>query len=203
MSDNYDILKKLGKGSYGTCVLALCRTTGQKVALKLLRKDKTPYRDFLREFQCSRLLAAHPNVVDTYNVAFETVEHFVFAQECAFQGDLFDFIQPRQGLPEKSVKSIARQLMSALSFLHQQRYIHRDVKPENVLVMDTKDWKVKLCDFGMILPTGSMARKTNNSIPYTPPEVTQAFRNEPCRCVLKTLQLRLPLMLTMFLSSFF
>jgi serine/threonine-protein kinase SBK len=76
-------------------VLAKCRHTGTQVALKLLPKTSTKLRDFQREFQLSYFLSPHANIIDTYNVAFETKSSFVFAQEHAALGDLFDAIPPQ------------------------------------------------------------------------------------------------------------
>lgn len=159
-------------------VLARCRHTGTQVALKLLPKSSTKLRDFQREFQLSYFLSPHGNIIDTYNVAFETKSSFVFAQEHAPLGDLFDAIPPQLGMREADAKSVVKQLASALEFMHSKHLVHRDIKPENVLVMTPDFTRVKLMDFGMTRKHGGMVRKTNGSIPYTPPEVCEAVRNE-------------------------
>lgn len=148
------------------------------MALKLLPKSSTKLRDFQREFQLSYFLSPHANIIDTYNVAFETLSSYVFAQEHAPLGDLFDAIPPQVGMREADAKLVARQLASALEFMHSKRLVHRDIKPENVLVMAADFSRVKLMDFGMTRKHGAMVRKTNGSIPYTPPEVCEAVRNE-------------------------
>jgi serine/threonine protein kinase len=82
------------------------------------------------------------------------------------------------GMREADAKSVVKQLASALEFMHSKQLVHRDIKPENVLVMSQDFSRVKLMDFGMTRRHGTMVRKTNGSIPYTPPEVCEAVRNE-------------------------
>ena len=159
-------------------ILAKCRQTGTQVALKLLPKSNTKLRDFQREFQLSYFLSPHASILDTYNVAFETKSSYVFAQEHAPLGDLFDAIPPQLGMRESDAKNVVKQLASALEFMHSKQLVHRDIKPENVLVMAQDFSRVKLMDFGMTRRHGTMVRKTNGSIPYTPPEVCEAVRNE-------------------------
>ncbi|XP_025105958.1 serine/threonine-protein kinase SBK1-like [Pomacea canaliculata] len=178
LKDHYDVERELGRGTYGKVVLARCHQTNTHVALKLLPKTSTKLRDFQREFQLSYFLSPHANIVDTYNVAFETRSSYVFAQEFAPLGDLFDAIPPQLGMSEADAKAVVKQLASALEFMHSKQLVHRDIKPENVLVFSADFSRVKLMDFGMTRKHGAMVRKTNGSIPYTPPEVCEAVRNE-------------------------
>lgn len=178
LKDHYEILQDLGRGTYGKVVLAKCLETGTKVALKVLPKSTTKLREFQREFQYSYFLSPHSNIVDSYNVAFETRSSYVFAQEYAPAGDLFDAIPPQVGMKEKDVKLVIKQVASALEFMHSKQLVHRDVKPENVLIFEQDFNKVKLMDFGMTRKDGTVIRKTNGSIPYTPPEICEAVRNE-------------------------
>ena len=178
LKDHYEILRDLGRGTYGKVVLAKCMETGTHVALKVLPKNSTKLKEFQREFQYSYFLSPHSNIVDTYNVAFETRSSFVFAQEYAPVGDLFDAIPPQIGMNERDVKVVVRQVASALEFMHSKQLVHRDIKPENVLIFEHDFSKVKLMDFGMTRKDGTVIRKTNGSIPYTPPEICEAVRNE-------------------------
>ncbi|ESO85810.1 hypothetical protein LOTGIDRAFT_195744, partial [Lottia gigantea] len=178
IKDHYQVIKELGRGTYGKVLLARCRETNAEVALKVLLKQGTKLRDFRREFKISYFLSPHFNIMDTYNVAFETPTSFVFAQEYAPLGDLFDVIEPQVGMTEDETKLIVKQIGSALDFMHSKQLVHRDIKPENVLVFAPDYSKVKLMDFGMTRQQGSVIRKTNGSIPYTPPEICEAVRNE-------------------------
>lgn len=178
LKEHYDVIKELGKGTYGKAILARCRETKTKVALKILPKSSTKLRDFKREFSVSYFLSPHMNIVDTYNVAFETRTSYVFAQEYSHIGDLFDAITPQIGLSESVAKSVIKQVASALDFMHSKHLVHRDIKPENILRFDKDLTRVKLMDFGMTRKAGTLIRKLNGSIPYTPPEICEAVRNE-------------------------
>ena len=178
LREHYEIEQDLGRGTYGKVVQATCKDTGTKIALKILPKSTTKLRDFQREFNFSYYLSPHMNIVDSYNVAFETKTSFVFALEYVPLGDLFDYIPPQVGMSEQNTKQIIQQISSAVDFMHSKKLVHRDIKPENILVTASDFSRVKLMDFGMTRREGSMVRKTNGSIPYTPPEVCEAVRNE-------------------------
>ncbi|CAH1795274.1 unnamed protein product [Owenia fusiformis] len=178
IEERYDIIKELGSGTYGKVLLGECRDTQTKVALKVLPKKNTKYRDFQREFCYSYYFSPHEAIIKTYDFAFETMESYVFAQEYAPLGDLFEAITPQIGLGEEICKRVMRQIASALEFMHSKSLAHRDVKPENILCFDHNLTRIKLIDFGMTRKVGTMVRKTSGSIPYTPPEVCEAVRNE-------------------------
>lgn len=178
LRDHYQIVRDLGRGTYGKVVQAICKETGATIALKILPKTTTKLKEFQRELNISYYLSPHANIVDSYNVAFETRASYVFALECAPFGDLFDSIPPQVGMSEEDTKTVIRQVTSALEFMHSKKLVHRDIKPENILVMAPDFSKVKLMDFGMTRRDGATVRKTNGSIPYTPPEVCEAVRNE-------------------------
>lgn len=169
MEENYKIVKELGSGTYGKVVLAECRRTNTEVALKVLPKSSTKIKDFLREFNYSYYLSPHRAILNTYDVAFETPTAYVFAQEHAPMGDLFESITPQVGLHEQQAKNVAKQLASALEFMHSKSLVHRDIKPENILVFDEQCHIIKLMDFGMTKKSGTMVRKVSTGIPYTPP----------------------------------
>jgi len=86
----------------------------------------------------------HENIILMFD-AFETDREFCVITEYA-QGELFDILQDDQRLPESTVQQIAKQLVKALHYLHSNRIIHRDMKPQNVLI--GPNGRIKLCDFG-------------------------------------------------------
>jgi len=178
LEENYTVQRKLGSGTYGKVLLCKCHRTQSTVALKVLPKPQTKLKDFLREFNYSYYLSPHRNILNTFDVAFETPTSYVFAQEFAPMGDLFEAITPQVGMPEHQAKHMAKQLGSALDFMHSKNLVHRDIKPENLLVFDEQFHRVKLMDFGMTKKSGTMVRKVSTGIPYTPPEICEALKGE-------------------------
>lgn len=106
------------------------------MALKFVNKSKTKLKNFLREVSITNSLSSSPFIIKVFDVVFETEECYVFAQEYAPAGDLFDIIPPQVGLPEDTVKRCVQQLGLALDFMHSRQLVHRDIKPENVLLFD-------------------------------------------------------------------
>lgn len=178
LEDHYTVTKQLGSGTYGKVLLCCCKQTNTQVALKVLTKSGTKMKDFLREFNYSYYLSPHRAILNTFDVAFETPTSYVFAQEFAPLGDLFDAITPQVGLPENQCKLVVKQISSALEFIHSKNLVHRDIKPENILIFDEPLNKVKLMDFGMTKKIGTMVRKVSTGIPYTPPEICEALKGE-------------------------
>lgn len=184
LSQHYRIVRDLGSGTFARCVQVQCRTTGERVALKLVRKTATRMRDFLREYNSTHFLSAHPNIVTSYRVALETSLFYAFALEVAPLGDLFSAIPVNRGLSPARVRSVVRQIASALEFMHSKQLVHRDVKPENVLIFDKDCFVAKLCDFGRTREAGVNLRKAPGpssrhlETPYAPPEIAQAAWQE-------------------------
>ncbi|XP_072535036.1 serine/threonine-protein kinase SBK1 [Salminus brasiliensis] len=178
VEQQYELIGPLGKGTYGRVDLVAHRTQGTKLALKYVSKNKTKLRSFLREYSLTAALGCSPFIIKVLDVLFETEESYVFGQEYAPAGDLFDIIPPQAGLPEDMVKRCVQQLGLALDFMHSKSLVHRDVKPENVLLFDRECRRVKLADFGMTRRAGSRVKRVSGTIPYTAAEVCQITGSE-------------------------
>eukprot|EP01138_Halocafeteria_seosinensis_P012959 gb/GECG01013237.1/.p1 GENE.gb/GECG01013237.1/~~gb/GECG01013237.1/.p1 ORF type:complete len:1672 (+),score=171.85 gb/GECG01013237.1/:1-5016(+) len=142
----YHILELIGEGSFGKVYKGRRRFTGQYVALKFIPKRNKKEKDLegLRgEIDILRRLN-HENIILLLD-AFETEKEFVMVTEFA-QGEVFEILEDDGRLPEDQVRSIARQVVKALYYLHNHRVIHRDMKPQNILL--SSEGTVKLCDFG-------------------------------------------------------
>ncbi|XP_076122653.1 serine/threonine-protein kinase SBK1 [Alosa pseudoharengus] len=174
----YEVIRELGKGTYGKVDLVVHKIRGTKMALKYLRKKTTKLKSFLREYSISLYLSPCPYIINMHGIAFETDDYYIFAQEYASAGDLFDIIPPQVGLPEAVAKRCVRQVAIGLDFLHGRKLVHRDIKPENVLIFDRECHKVKLSDFGMTRRAGSPVKRVSGTIPYTAPELCDASRRD-------------------------
>ncbi|KAM6983867.1 serine/threonine-protein kinase 36 [Tautogolabrus adspersus] len=144
--NSYHVLELAGEGSFGRVYKGRKRFTGQVVALKFMHKvgrSEKELRSLKREIEIMRDLQ-HPNIVQLYD-SFETETAVVVVTEYA-EGQLFQILEDDGQLPESQVRGIACQLVSALYYLHSHRILHRDMKPQNILL--GKSGVVKLCDFG-------------------------------------------------------
>jgi len=173
-SDEYHRLELIGEGSYGKVYKGRRKFAGQIVAMKFIIKAGKVERDLRnlrQEISILRTLR-HENIILLLDW-FETQDEICVVTEYG-QGELFEILEDDGRLPEDIVRNIARQLVRALHYLHSNRVIHRDMKPQNVLI--GAHGTVKLCDFGF---ARSMSNKTAvlTSIKGTPlymsPEIVQ------------------------------
>lgn len=178
VEEHYDVIKEIGSGDYGKVVLARHRETGSQVALKAVPRATTTLRDFLIEFHYSYFLSPHSSILDTYDVCFETPEHYYFAQEVAPYGDLWHAVEYYGGIDERDLKVVLRQIIPALEFMHSKELVHRDVRAENILIFSKDFTKVKLTDFGLTRKAGTLVKKRTRSLPTCPPEIWEAVHLE-------------------------
>ncbi|NXD27320.1 STK36 kinase, partial [Spelaeornis formosus] len=142
--ENYHVLEMIGEGSFGRVYKGRRRHSAQVVALKFIPKvGQKELKNLQREIDIVRDLH-HPNIIQMLD-SFETAKEVVVVTDYA-EGELFQILEDDGSLPEDQVQSIAAQLISALYYLHSHRILHRDMKPQNILL--GKDGVIKLCDFG-------------------------------------------------------
>ncbi|NXP54527.1 STK36 kinase, partial [Heliornis fulica] len=144
--EKYRVLQMIGEGSFGRVYKGRRKHSAQVVALKFIPKvgrSEKELKNLQREIEIMRGLH-HPNIIQMLD-SFETDKEVVVVTDYA-EGDLFQILEDDGSLPEDQVQTIAAQLVSALYYLHSHRILHRDMKPQNILL--GKDGIVKLCDFG-------------------------------------------------------
>ncbi|GAB1598160.1 serine/threonine-protein kinase 36-like [Argonauta hians] len=150
--DNYHILGLIGEGSYGKVYRGQRKFSANVVALKFITKLGKSERELQvlsQEIEIMRNLQ-HEHIVQLLD-SFETEEEFVVVMDYA-DGELYQILEDDGSLPEDQVQHVACQLVSALYYLHSHRILHRDMKPQNILL--SKGEKVKLCDFGFARAMG-------------------------------------------------
>ncbi|XP_053327065.1 serine/threonine-protein kinase 36 [Spea bombifrons] len=144
--EKYHVLHLIGEGSFGRVYKGRRKHSGEVVALKFIPKvgrSEKELRGLKREIQIMRDLR-HPNIVRMLD-SCETEREVVVVTEYA-EGELFQILEDDGNLSEELVRDVSAQLVSALYYLHSHRILHRDMKPQNILL--GKDGTVKLCDFG-------------------------------------------------------
>jgi serine/threonine-protein kinase len=171
---NYRVHQKIGQGGMGTVYRATQISMDRTVALKLLNDELTADEEFLDSFLMEARTAAklsHPNIVRVHDFG-EAAGTYYFSMEFV-EGEGLDVVLKREGkLSVRRSLEIARQVASALEHAHSQNVIHRDVKPQNILVC--RDGTVKLTDLGLARVTGLEASGAVIGTPdYMPPEIAQ------------------------------
>lgn len=140
------MLDLIGEGSFGKVYKGRKKYTGHVVALKFIPKAGKAEKDLKNLKHEIEIMASlkHNNVIELLD-HFETDKDFVVVTEFA-EGELFQILEDDGKLSEEQVREITCQLLSALYYIHSHRILHRDMKPQNVLI--GKGGVVKLCDFG-------------------------------------------------------
>ncbi|KAG8545866.1 hypothetical protein GDO81_020182 [Engystomops pustulosus] len=171
ITDHFEIMKELGKGSYGKVQMGKHKHSDQIVAIKMLAKEKTQLDNFLLEYCMALTLSCHPHIIQTHEIVFHTRRDFVFVQEVAAAGNLHSIITPKVGMQEDLVKRCVPQIASALEFMHHSGMVHRDLKPDNILLMDAECHRIKLADFGFTRLQETPVPSLSLYKPYTAPEL--------------------------------
>uniref|UniRef100_A0A0N4ZCJ0 non-specific serine/threonine protein kinase n=1 Tax=Parastrongyloides trichosuri TaxID=131310 RepID=A0A0N4ZCJ0_PARTI len=147
LENSYILGERLGNGGFGDVYLATHMLTGGKVAIKIIDKKKHAKElRFVRKEEEALKNLVHQNISRLYE-HIENEHYLYFVMEFCNGGEMFDYIIKKQRLEENEARHFFRQLIQAMSYVHEQGYCHRDLKPENILL--TNDLKLKVIDFGL------------------------------------------------------
>ena len=174
INDRYEIIRSIGEGGMANVYLALDTILNRKVAVKILRGDLSEDEKFVRRFQREAISASslnNPNIVEVYDVGEDNGKYFIVMEYV--QGlTLKQLIKKRGSLTLPEVVDIMLQLTSAVAHAHASYIIHRDIKPQNVIILE--DGRVKIMDFGIAVALNSGELTQTNSVMgtvyYIPPE---------------------------------
>ena len=149
----YEVIKKIGEGSYGKIYKVKNKQSGDIRAMKQIMKSKIPdIEKFQNEIKILAMVD-HPNIVRLFEV-IEDDKYFNLLQELCTGGELLRKIQTTQ-LKEKDIAKIFNQIMSAVAYCHEKGIVHRDLKLENILfASESPDSPVKIIDFGFSVLLG-------------------------------------------------
>ncbi|MFA5459473.1 MAG: Stk1 family PASTA domain-containing Ser/Thr kinase [Bacilli bacterium] len=174
INDRYQVIRSIGEGGMANVYLAHDIILDRKVAVKVLRGDLASDDKFVRRFQREALSASslsHPNIVEMYDVGEDNGKYYLVMEY--IEGKTLKQLLKRRGfltIPE--VVDIMLQLTEGLAHAHDSYIVHRDIKPQNVLILE--NGLVKLTDFGIAVAlNSSQLTQTNSvmgSVHYLPPE---------------------------------
>jgi len=174
INDRYQIIKSIGEGGMANVYLAYDTILDRDVAVKVLRGDLSNDEKFVRRFQREALNASslsHPNIVEVYDVGEDNGQYFI-VMEYIEGKNLKDLLKKRGKLTTSEVVDIMSQIADGLSVAHDSYIIHRDIKPQNIMILE--NGLVKITDFGIAMAmNATQLTQTNSvmgSVHYLPPE---------------------------------
>ena len=174
MLDNrYEILEVFGRGGMAVVYKAKCHRLNRFVAIKVLKDELAQDAEFLQRFRDESQAVAmlsHPNIVSVYDVS-RTSDMEYIVMELIDGITLKDYLERRSPLDWTQTTFFALQIAKALEHAHSRGIIHRDIKPQNIMVL--RDGTVKVTDFGIARQAGSNTynlREAIGSVHYVSPE---------------------------------
>lgn len=172
IGDRYEIMGRIGTGGMADVYKGRDHKLNRYVALKVLKREFREDKLFVKKFQSEAQAAAglmHPNIVNVYDVGEDRGLYFM-VMELVEGITLKEYIQKKVRLTPKEVISITLQVCAGIEAAHNNGIIHRDIKPQNIMI--SKEGKVKVTDFGIAKATTSNTISTNamGSVHYTSPE---------------------------------
>ncbi|KAI8759432.1 SNF-related serine/threonine-protein kinase [Biomphalaria glabrata] len=177
----YDLEETIGQGHFAVVKLARHVFTGEKVAVKVIDKQKLDdisRSHLFQEVRCMKLVQ-HPNVVRLYEVIDTQTKLYLILE--LGDGDMYDYIMKHdKGLDEQLAKKYFRQIVEAILYCHRLHVVHRDLKPENVVFFN-KFGIVKLTDFGFsnVFAPGKKLETSCGSLAYSAPEILLGDSYDP------------------------
>lgn len=172
IGDRYEILEKIGTGGMSDVYKAKCHKLNRYVAVKVLKQEFSENENFVSKFRIEAQAAAglmHPNIVNVYDVGEENGIYYI-VMELVEGITLKKYIERKARLSYKEAVSIAIQVSMGIEAAHNNHIIHRDIKPQNIII--SRDGKVKVTDFGIAKAATSNTITSNvmGSVHYTSPE---------------------------------
>lgn len=174
INDRYQIIKSIGEGGMANVYLAYDTILDRNVAVKILRGDLSADEKFVRRFQREALSASslsHPNIVEVYDVGEDNGQYYI-VMEYIEGKHLKALLKKRGKLTTTEVVDIMLQLTDGMASAHDSYIIHRDIKPQNIMILD--NGTVKITDFGIAMAmNATQLTQTNSvmgSVHYLPPE---------------------------------
>ena len=176
LGSRYEILEKIGEGGMAIVYKAKCHLLNRYVAIKILKPEYSKDETFVKRFRAEAQSAAslsHPNIVSVYDVGSENGVNYI-VMELLETKTLKDYIEEHGAMPSELVLKISAQIASALETAHKAHIIHRDIKPQNIVL--NKNLVAKVTDFGIAKITNAPSAtitsfgSTMGSVHYFSPE---------------------------------
>ena len=172
IGDRYEIIDKVGSGGMSDVYKALDHKLNRYVAVKVLKDEFSEDKSFVSKFKVEAQSAAglaHPNIVNVFDVGEENGLYFI-VMELVEGITLKKYIEKKGKLPVKEAVSIAIQIAQGIEAAHNNHIIHRDIKPQNVII--SREGKVKVTDFGIARAASANTINSNamGSVHYISPE---------------------------------
>ncbi|MBO5303074.1 MAG: Stk1 family PASTA domain-containing Ser/Thr kinase [Lachnospiraceae bacterium] len=172
VADRYEIIEKIGAGGMSDVYKARDHILGRFVAIKVLKQEFSEDVNFVTKFRTEAQSAAgleHPNIVNIYDVGSEAGMHFI-VMEYVEGVTLKTYIEKKMQLTYKEAVSIAIQVGRGIEAAHAKNIIHRDIKPQNILI--STEGKAKVTDFGIAraVSNNTISADVMGSVHYSSPE---------------------------------
>ena len=176
LGNRYEILEKIGEGGMATVYKAKCRLLNRYVAVKVLKEEYAKDTLFVKRFKIEAQSAAsltHPNIVSVYDVGEDDGVNYI-VMELLEKDTLKDYIENKGHLTPDETINLSIQIASALEAAHKSRIVHRDIKPQNI-VLARNNTQAKVTDFGIAKMSSSatitaLGSSTIGSVHYFSPE---------------------------------